>query len=190
MLFILDSTDLVFFDLGIPSQNRCTDNYGGCLVTSPLTRQWCKYHGIFYLAEPYPSTVGEYESLPCIPKVISLCDIVSADGTKTVSPILKGQQMMDRRSSLAWLVQQTPTKSDWALWSSSISSLCVGTTLIRPISLQPIQGHQIWFCYMDVHRTLFHNDEQTWQSIPPSTFNFMNYKVTCWFISILLSVTM
>ena len=156
----------------------------------PLTRQRCKYHGIFYLAEPYPSTVGEYESLPCIPKVISLCDIVSADGTKTVSPILKGQQMMDRRSSLAWLVQQTPTKSDWALWSSSISSLCVGTTLIRPISLQPIQGHQIWFCYMDVHRTLFHNDEQTWQSIPPSTFNFMNYKVTCWFISSLLSVTM
>jgi hypothetical protein len=102
-------------------------------------------------------------------QVISLSDIVSADGTKIVSPTLKGQQMLDRQSLLAWPAQHNPTNSDWDLWLSSLSSLCVGSTLIQHIILQPIQGHQTWFWYMDSHRTLFLNDDQTWRNIPPLT---------------------
>jgi hypothetical protein len=127
---------------------------------------------LFYLGIPPQNWhAADYDgclassSLACI----SLSDIVSADGTKIVSPTLKGQQMLDRQSLLAWPAQHNPTNSDWDLWLSSLSSLCVGSTLIQHIILQPIQGHQTWFWYMDSHRTLFLNDDQTWRNIPPLT---------------------
>jgi len=95
-------------------------------------------------------------------------NIVSADGTRFMAPVLAGQRPIDRRSNLVWPEQQRPPPSDWSEWYSAPSLLCIGTTLIKPILLCQGHGHQSWFWHIDSTRTLYNYDSRNWQSFPPS----------------------
>jgi hypothetical protein len=82
-------------------------------------------------------------------QLLSLSDMVSANGSRLIGPVLAGNKLIDRHSTLNWPEQGIPTKSDWLLWASAFQSLHSKTILLQPISMTAMTSHQTWFWYID-----------------------------------------
>jgi hypothetical protein len=83
-------------------------------------------------------------------QVITLTDIVSADGTCIIPDILAGIPLSDRRSSLKWPNQQRPPAKDWAVWLSALRSLQPRNKLVTPLGNWLVSNfHQSWFWFRD-----------------------------------------
>jgi hypothetical protein len=83
-------------------------------------------------------------------QVITLADIVSADGTCILPNSFIGVPLSDRKSALKWPNQQRPPSKDWAVWSSALKSLQPRNKLLRPLGTWLISNpHQNWLWYMD-----------------------------------------
>jgi hypothetical protein len=66
-------------------------------------------------------------------QVITLTDIVSADGACIIPDIFIGLPLLDRKSTLNWPSQQRPSDKDWAVWSSALKTLQPRNKLITPL---------------------------------------------------------
>jgi hypothetical protein len=78
-------------------------------------------------------------------QVITLSDIVSADGSCIISDILHGIPLTERTSTLKWPSQQRPPAKAWDLWSSALKSLQPRNTLLCPLgNWTSISSHQTW----------------------------------------------
>jgi hypothetical protein len=97
-------------------------------------------------------------------QVISLSDMVSADGKCIIGPVLEGKKLMDRRSNLNWPEQGCPSKSDWRLWASALQPLHSNTKLIKPINMGSRSDHQSWFWYLDTGNRLLQKIDDSWVS--------------------------
>jgi hypothetical protein len=84
-----------------------------------------------------------------------------------MAPVLAGRCLIDRRSTLTWPIQQSPTKAVWQVWSMSLQTLCIGDTLITPLSMKESQGHQSWFWYIDNQRLLHCHGDKEWTAFRP-----------------------
>ncbi len=83
-------------------------------------------------------------------QVITLTDIVSADGTCIISDFFIGLPLTDRKSTLQWHSQQRPSGNDWALWSSTLQSLQPRNRLTTPLGDWLVaEFHQTWFWLWD-----------------------------------------
>jgi hypothetical protein len=83
-------------------------------------------------------------------QVITLTDIVSADGTCIIPDVLIGLPLTDRKSSLQWPSQQQTPDNDWALLSSALQSLQPKYKLITPLRDWLVTNfHQTWFWFHD-----------------------------------------
>jgi len=83
-------------------------------------------------------------------QVITLADIVTADGGSIIPDIFEGVPLTDRKSALRWPCQQRPPAKDWALWSSALKTLQPRNKLTTPLGSWLVkQYHQVWFWYMD-----------------------------------------
>jgi len=79
-------------------------------------------------------------------QVITLTDIVSADGTCIIPDFFIGLPLTDRKSTLQWHSQQRPSGNDWALWSSTLQSLQPRNRLTTPLGDWLVaEFHQTWF---------------------------------------------
>jgi hypothetical protein len=100
-------------------------------------------------------------------QLLSLSDMVSANGSRLIGPVLAGNKLIDRRSTLNWPEQGIPTKSDWLLWASAFQSLHSKTILLQPISMTAMTSHQTWFWYIDRHHSLYQLVEDSWVHYNP-----------------------
>jgi hypothetical protein len=83
-------------------------------------------------------------------QVITLADIVSADGSLILPEAFIGVPLSDRKSDLKWPNQQRPPSKDWAVWSSALKCLQPRNKLLRPLGTWLISNpHQNWIWYMD-----------------------------------------
>jgi hypothetical protein len=67
-------------------------------------------------------------------QVITLTDIVSADGMCIIPDTFIGLPLLDRKSTLKWPSQQRPSDKDWAVWSSALKTLQPRNKLTNPLS--------------------------------------------------------
>jgi hypothetical protein len=96
-------------------------------------------------------------------QVLSLSDIVSADGRLLIVPTLSGNKLTDRRSTLKWPDQQKPPPTEWSLWTSALNTLHRNGILIKPLTTWLSVPHQSWFWFMDPSSSiLFHNVTNRW----------------------------
>jgi hypothetical protein len=101
-------------------------------------------------------------------QLLSLSDLLSADGKLIMSSALEGKPLIDRRSTLTWPEQGNPSRSDWKLWASALQTLHSNYVLLQPIMHSGLQ-HQPWFWYLDKNKSLFHcTDHTSWVVCPPS----------------------
>jgi hypothetical protein len=78
-------------------------------------------------------------------QVLTLADIVSADGTCIFPDIFAGVPLEDRRSSLQWPNQQQPHAKDWMVWSSALWSFQPRNKLLTPLGAWLVNSyHQSW----------------------------------------------
>jgi hypothetical protein len=100
-------------------------------------------------------------------QVLTLADIVSADGLCIIPDILVGAPLLDRKSTLNWPSQQRPSNKDWAVWSSALRSLQPKHKLVIPLGEWLVSStHQQWFWYIDpILPLLYHQPESggNWQ---------------------------
>jgi hypothetical protein len=100
-------------------------------------------------------------------QLLSLSDMVSADGRRIMGSVLAGHKLMDRRSKLTWPEQGTPTTSDWLLWASAFQPLHSKTILLQPISMAAMSSHQSWFWYIDRYQSLYQLVDNSWVHYNP-----------------------
>ncbi len=102
-------------------------------------------------------------------QVLTLSDITSADGRQIIQPVLNGDKIIDRRSTLYWPTQQRPPPNEWRLWSGALQHLLLNGILIKPLQDWLAPSHQSWFWYFDpTSSNLLHNPSQgTWLYSPP-----------------------
>jgi hypothetical protein len=102
-------------------------------------------------------------------QLLSLSDMVSADGCLLIPQVLQGHKIIDRKSLLSWPDQQNPGKADWEIWGQAFSSLAPNNTLLCPIVMSLVQSHQCYFWFMDSNHCLFNVSESNDWSIYPAT---------------------
>jgi hypothetical protein len=96
-------------------------------------------------------------------QVLSLTDIVTADGKQIIIPALNGNKLTDRKSTLNWPIQQRPTKSAWKLWASALQHLHTNGTLHEPLTDWLSSPHQ----NCKPHITKHHNEVSLLTSSTP-----------------------
>lgn len=89
------------------------------------------------------------------------------DVRRFISPILAGQTLIDRKTTLVWPVQCNPTSADWSIWAGSFHLLNHGNILICLIDMAQCTIHQKWFWYMDSNQALFHSTRDLWSTFAP-----------------------
>jgi hypothetical protein len=100
-------------------------------------------------------------------QVITLSDIVSADGSCIIPDIFHGLPLLDRCSTLKWPCQQRPPNTDWGIWQSALRPLQPRNKLFHPLGKWTThESHQLWNWFQDISsHTYFHRDsEGTWTS--------------------------
>jgi hypothetical protein len=94
------------------------------------------------------STLGALNRCRLYLQIITLSDIVSADGSSIMDEVLHGIPLSDRSSNLTWLCQQRPPTKDWVLWSSALRTLQPRNRLITPLGTWlTCESHQSWFWF-------------------------------------------
>lgn len=96
-------------------------------------------------------------------QVLLLSDIVSADGCHLIPQVLSRHRLANRKSSLVWPEQQSPSKGEWEIWSTALQTLAPGNRLVVPIDMSLINTHQRYFWYMDSIGSLLNvSESQEW----------------------------
>jgi hypothetical protein len=100
--------------------------------------------------------------------VITVADIVSADGTHILPWVKQGHRHKDRHSTLNWPNQEKPPPKDWKIWTQALSRLETREKLTDPLGCWTGPSHQTWHGYVD---SSFHYYEQsshnTWEVFKP-----------------------
>ena len=84
-------------------------------------------------------------------KVITLSDIVTANGLSILPEVKLGCCRETRISTLQWPNQGRPAPSDWMLWKAHLDSLEQHGRLCTPLGLWVGASHQVWQHFIDVH---------------------------------------
>jgi len=103
-------------------------------------------------------------------QVSSPSDILTADGSRIIPPILQAPPLTDWKSRLAWPIQIRPPNPDWAIWESVLKTLCIGRQLSRPVDMVLTVSSQLIkkrFWYMDTSSSLLHLDSSQWSRCQP-----------------------
>ncbi len=83
-------------------------------------------------------------------QVLTLSDIVSADGLCIVPDVFIGIPLSDRKSTLRWPCQQRPCSKSWAIWKTALQILQPRNKLLAPLGAWlSAESHQTWFWYKD-----------------------------------------
>ncbi len=89
-------------------------------------------------------------------QVVTLSDIVSANGLYILPEIKAGKTLADRQSNWDWPTQGRPTTVAWSLWNDQLSSLEHKGKLKIPLGRWINWTHQQWTTCLDPQtRTLF-----------------------------------
>lgn len=118
---------------------QCTSRTGFVLKikrawTSPLKRLNDRMLMDYFLSLKFkPSELQTLNKWRIYLQVLTLSDIVSADGKFFIPMVLNGIQLVDRKSSLDWPVQQCPPQQAWRLWASALQHLHQGSHLLKPL---------------------------------------------------------
>jgi hypothetical protein len=133
-----------------------------------LVREHDKVLMDYFIALGYPKHIlGALNRCRIYLQVITLSDIVSADGSCIIPDIFHGLPLLDRYSTLKWPCQQRPPTTDWSIWQSALRPLQPRNKLIHPLGQWTThESHQLWNWFQDISsHTYFHRDsEGTWTS--------------------------
>lgn len=112
-------------------------------------RQYDKILMDYFIALGYTaSALGALNRCRIYLQIITLSDIVSADGSSIMPGVFHGIPLEDRVSTLKWPCQQRPPARDWELWSSALHSLQPRNHLIQPLGEWTThKSHQTWYWY-------------------------------------------
>jgi len=82
-------------------------------------------------------------------QVITLSNVVAANG-QTILPSYKaGHRLSSRVSKLSWPVQGRPPNTEWKVWASHLDELEKYGRLIQPLGAWVAAPHQTWTEFMD-----------------------------------------
>lgn len=94
-------------------------------------------------------------------RVLTISDIASACGTYILSAAKHGQLEFMRSSTLRWVSQGQPTKTDWATWRESLAHLEHNNRLIQPLGQWIDTTHQHWTYFLDpATNQVYHSNSQ------------------------------
>ncbi len=111
----------------------------------PLTRQHdCAIMEKFIQMRLPTSTLTRINRCRLYLQVITLSDIVSADGTIVLPAAKQGNFIEERPSNISWPKQGYPTKADWSEWRKAISLLETNGKLSVPLGAWTAPSHQTW----------------------------------------------
>jgi len=122
----------------------------------------------YFIALGYSaSTLGVLNRCRLYLQIITLSDIVSADGTCIIQDIFHSLPLVDRHSTLKWPYQQRPPNTDWEVWCSALRTLQPRNKLehlLGPWTTH--ESHQSWYWFKNSHSlTYYHCDSaDTWAS--------------------------
>jgi hypothetical protein len=101
-------------------------------------------------------------------QVISVADIVSADGTQILPWVKLGHKNKDRHSTLNWPNQGIPPPSDWRIWSQALSHLETRGRLTHTLGKWVGPSHQTWHGYVNPSFQYYETSSQgTWYKFKP-----------------------
>ncbi len=100
-------------------------------------------------------------------RVLSLADIMSADGVIIIPDCKMGRKLQDHQSALTWPTQERPTKSAWLLWSNALHHLEAFQLLRQPLRKWVAPSHQTWSWFIDAHSFCLYTQQpdHTWYYI-------------------------
>lgn len=80
----------------------------------------------------------------CFLQVVTLADIVTADGKAITTWAKNGIRSTDRTSSLRWTKQSRPNDSTWSFWLSVLARLETNGKFTQPLGNWIAPTHQDW----------------------------------------------
>lgn len=80
-------------------------------------------------------------------QAITISDITSACGAYILSAAKTGSVAPIRQSTLNWVYQGKPSKTDWSVWKSALEHLERGDRLRQPLGQWVQPTHQLWEYY-------------------------------------------
>jgi hypothetical protein len=117
-----------------------------------------------------PAILGTLNRCRLYLQIITLSDIVSADGSCIITDVFQGLPLLDRKSTLKWPNQQRPPSKDWEIWASALRSLQPRNSLLQPLGQwMHNNSHQSWFWFKAAKSPIFyyHDGEDNWISHRP-----------------------
>jgi hypothetical protein len=79
----------------------------------------------YFISQGYSSKkLQKFNRCRVFLQLLSLSDMVSANGRHIIPSVLQGTQLANRHSTLEWPMQRRPPQSDWVLWEVAFASLC------------------------------------------------------------------
>jgi hypothetical protein len=109
-----------------------------------------------------PSVLRQINNCRIHLQVITLADIVTADGTRITSQALAGERDDTRTSTLYWPIQLRPPDAAWYHWTNALQHLSTNGKLHTPLGPWTGQPHQQWTWYSHpTENILYHHDTKT-----------------------------
>jgi hypothetical protein len=102
-------------------------------------------------------------------QVVTLLDIILADGSYILPEVKIGAQVQYRHSSLNWPIQGKPRSLDWILWEQELQYLEEGGKLRKPLGNWLCMPHQKWTTFYDTkNKILFLQVGTEYKRLHPS----------------------
>jgi hypothetical protein len=120
-----------------------------------LVREHDKVLMDYFIALGYSApTLGALNCCRIYLQVITLSDIVSADGTCIIPDIFHGLPLLDRCSTLKWPCRQRPPNTEWGIWQSALRPLQPRNKLTYPLGKWTThESHQLWNWFQDIFQS-------------------------------------
>mmetsp|Transcript_24137 Transcript_24137/g.34594 ORF Transcript_24137/g.34594 Transcript_24137/m.34594 type:complete len:1267 (+) Transcript_24137:682-4482(+) len=101
-------------------------------------------------------------------QVVTLADIMVADGTAIDPAFLGTKRHEDRVSTLQWPIQNCPSPKAWRQWNTAIQYLLYKGKLIQPLGVWTKRPHQQWGWVVRLSdMVLFHKHQNGWEKFSP-----------------------
>jgi len=134
----------------------------------PLLRNHDKNLMDYFIGLGYsPAILGTLNRCRLYLQIVTLSDIVSADGSCIIGDVFHGLPLIDRTSTLKWPCQQRPPPKDWGVWASALRTLQPRNSLLQPLGpWLHANSHQSWFWFKAAQSPIFyyHDGEDQWLS--------------------------
>jgi hypothetical protein len=132
-------------------------NKVGLLITIsqlwlPMLTRWSNVALMdFFIEQGFSANVlGTLNHCRLYLQVLTLSNIVSADGLCIVPDVFIGIPLSDRKSTLRWPCQQRPCSKSWAIWKTALQILQPRNKLLAPLGAWlSAESHQTWFWFKD-----------------------------------------